>query len=127
MVKWAGDTRRNHIYVLNAGHLAAKVYDEFAKVLQERGNVLSIRPTKVSKGFFRRKERKALHVWPSEGGDIYALVTAMAVGPDLYVGYVISPLKEELEEIEMQDLEAFTDILETTLKITLQKLGVTIE
>lgn len=127
MVKWAGGAWRNH--VLNASHLAAKVYDEFAKVLQERGNVLSIRRTKVSKGFFRRREREALHIRPSEGGDMYAVVTAMAVGPDLYVGYVISPglFKKELEEIEMQDLEAFTDFLETALKITLQRLGVTIE
>lgn len=132
MVKWAGGIWRNHIYILNAAHLADKVYDEFIKVLQERGNILSVKSVKISKGFFRKRERESLQVRPSGSdisGDMCAVVTATAVGPDLYVGYTISSgfSKKELDEIEMQDLEAFTEYLITALKITLQRLGVITE
>jgi len=127
MVKWQGGALRNHVYVPDAAHLADKVYEEFQKVLSERGSVLTAKPYKISKGIFQRKERPALSVRFSEGGDVYAVVTAMAVGPDLYVGYAIVGLKKELDEIEAQDMEAFSRHLENALKITLQRLGIVLE
>jgi len=54
-----------------------------------------------------------------------ATVTAIPVGPDLYVGYVIAA-KRELNDLEVQDMEAFSSYLSRTISLALKTLRIVV-
>lgn len=122
MPKWLGGLRRNYIYILDGAHLAEKFVDTFVKHLSVRGNILSAEKSTISAGFLLRKERPAIKV---EGLGMRATVTAIPVGPDLYIGYVIAA-KPELNDLEMQDLEAFSSYLSHTISLALKTLKIVV-
>jgi hypothetical protein len=122
MPKWIGGLTRNYIYIPDGGSLAEKFEDAFIKQLAARGNILSAEKSKISTGFFMRKERPAIKV---KGLGMSATVTAIPIGPDLYVGYVIWA-KPELNDLEKQDLEAFSGYLSHTISLALKTLKIAI-
>ena len=121
MVKWLGGVSRNYIYMPNMGHIASRFREELIKVFRERGDIVRAIPANITKGFIRKRSRPTISV---AGLGISATVTAMEVGPDLYIGYVISTPKKELDDLEFQDLEAFSSYLVHTIEETLRKLEV---
>jgi hypothetical protein len=56
---------------------------------------------------------------------MWATVTAIPVGPDLYVGYVITA-KRELNDLEVQDMEAFSSYLAHTISLALKTLKIVV-
>lgn len=122
MPKWVGGLARNYVYIPDGERLAEKFVSAFMKQLSARGNILSAEKSTISAGFLMRKERPAIKV---EGLGMSATVTALPVGPDLYVGYVIAA-KPQLNDLEMQDLEAFSSYLSHTIGLALKTLKIVI-
>ena len=122
MPKWIGGLARSYVYCPDAGKLAEKFADAFIKQLSARGDVLSAEKSTISAGFLMRQERPAIKV---EGLGMRATVTAIPVGPDLYVGYFIAA-KPQLNDLEVQDLEAFSSYLSHTMSLALKTLKIVI-
>jgi len=114
------EVSRKYIYILDGAQYAQAFYESFNKKLQERGNILETRMTKLSIGLFRKKERPVMEVTSSI---MSATVTAMTVGPDLYVGYVVFAQKDKPNPLEQQDFEALSEYLTSAIKLTLEGLG----
>jgi len=122
MPKWIGGVGRNYVYLPDAANLIEKFADAFEKQVSARGDVLRTERSTISAGLFSRKERPAIRV---EGLGLRATITIMPVGPDLYIGYVISA-KPQLNDFEMQDLEAFSSYLNHTIGLALKALKVVV-
>jgi len=122
MPKWAGGIGRDHIYIPDKGHLAEKFAETFINQLAARGNILKSEKSTISSGFLLRKERPAIKV---EGLGMRATITAIPIGPDLYIGYVVSS-KPQLNDLEAQDLDAFSNYLGYTIGFALGLLKIVV-
>ena len=122
MPKWVGGLGRNYVYIPDGGHLAEEFADALEKQLSARGDILSAERSTISAGFLLRKERPAIKV---RGLGMNATITAIPVGPDLYIGYVIAS-KPQLNDLEMQDLEAFSSYLTHTISLALKTLKIVV-
>lgn len=120
MVKWEVYLKeRGHLYFQNASAVADKVFDAISKSIVERGNLLGTRITTVKAGFLG-KGRPALEVG---GLGFSATISSMAVGPDLYIGYVIHRSSEQLNDLQIQDSEAFAEYLSSIMERAVAILG----
>jgi hypothetical protein len=124
MVRWTVSAKeRDHVYFPNQGGQADKVYGAIAQAAGQRGNLLSVFSTTVKGGLFG-KGRPSIQV---NGMGFSATVSSMAVGPDLYVGYVVHQGKGQLNDLQIQDLEAFSEYLAKTLESAFAALSLTSE
>jgi len=122
MHRWIGGVGRNYIYLLDAAHLLEKFADAFESQLSARGNVLRAERGTIRSGLLSRKERPAIKV---EGLGMRATITLIPVGPDLHIGYVIAA-KPQLNDFEIQDLEAFSSYLSHTIGLALKTLKIVV-
>jgi len=122
MPNWVGGLGRNYIYIPDGANLVGKFADAFEKQASARGDVLSTERSTISSGFLMRKERPAIKV---EGLGMRATITVIPVGPDLYIGYVITA-KPQLNDFEIQDLEAFSSYLNHTIGLALKTLKIVV-
>jgi hypothetical protein len=129
MVTWAGGLGRRYIYIPDAAGVAERFYDALVAQFKARGDLLYTGIIKISKGFFKKKERLAMRIQPKESSgmsdELSATITAIPIGPDLYIGYYFGfSLKGEVDEMERQDLEAFSSYLEHAITLALQSLRI---
>jgi hypothetical protein len=117
--KWKPLLTRQHIYLPDAAELEPKIYPTFLEVLKERGSVVEVENKDIKSGLFGKK-RSSLYC---RFGDHEGWITAIAMGPDLYLGSVLRSKKKELSDVDSQDLEAFGEYLAENMARTLGKLG----
>jgi len=113
---------RQYIYVLDGAKYADQFYDKFIEVLQRRGNIVQPTKIKISEGIIRKREREAIRI---DFGLVVATISALAMGTDLYVGYTIGQRKSSPDQLELQEIEAFSEYLINTIRLTLVELGAT--
>jgi hypothetical protein len=124
MVKWEVSLKeRGHLYFPDQSAASDKVFGAISQAIVDRGNLLGVRATTVKEGFFG-KSRPALEVG---GLGFTATISSMPVGPDLYIGYVLHHYKEQLNDIQIQNSEAFAEYLSNVLERACKMLGLTIQ
>jgi hypothetical protein len=121
--KWRPELTRQHIYLPNAAELEPKIYPTFFEVLKERDSVVEVETKDIKSGLFGKK-RSSLYC---RFGDHEGWVTALAMGPDLYLGCCLRSKKKELSDVDSQDMEAFGEYLAENMARTLGKLGLSTE
>ena len=123
-MRWEATYLRRNVYLFDKAALEPQVYPAFIQTLYERGNIVRMEPKDIKSGLLFGKRRSSL--W-CKFERFEAWFTAAATGPNCAIGYHIFPLKEEISEIEKQDMEALGHYMAKALSITLAKIGMEVE